>query len=133
MKWEDERESENVEDSAGVSDRRPGGALSVAGPHPSHRVLAHGSQPPRSSWTSQSTGSDTPSASTAPGPQGRRTPGLRPADKLGKFAAVVLAFNRRRLEGRLRPERQAYQEPKLVLFRSRAFRVRMASLATGPF
>jgi hypothetical protein len=137
MKWEDGRASENVEDRRGFPIGGRGASLGCGG-----LILLllvswlTGVSPSKLLDLVQSTGSDTPSASTAPGPAGPANTGApaAPADKLGKFAAVVLASTEDVWKDVFARSGKPYQEPKLVLFSGAAHSAcGMASMATGPF
>ena len=137
MKWEDGRESENVEDRRGSRIGGRGVSLGCGG-----LVLLllvswlTGVSPLKLLDLVQGSASDTPSASTAPGPAAPANPGApaAPADKLGKFASVVLASTEDVWKDVFAGMGKPYQEPKLVLFSGAARSAcGMASTATGPF
>jgi predicted metalloprotease len=137
MKWEEGQESENVEDRRGFPIGGRGASIGCGG-----LVLLllvswlTGVSPSKLLDIIQSSSSDTPSASSTVPPAAPSHPGASaaPADKLGKFAAVVLASTERAWKEVFAGMGKPYQEPKLVLF-SGATRSAcgMASLATGPF
>lgn len=117
MKWDDYRQSENLEDrrSGGGRGGMPGGRAGVGfgtmlvlgilgyalGIDP--RILIGGAE--------MLQGARTPSQQTS-------TPTSRPSDDMGKFISVVLAQNEDVWEKVLpRDANKAYEAPKLVLFR----------------
>ncbi|MEK7300454.1 MAG: neutral zinc metallopeptidase, partial [Nitrospirota bacterium] len=129
MRWEGQRESENVEDRRGMGPARVGsvGGLGIGG---IVLVLAvsyfTGTNPltliNMLSGVQSMTESSAPSEPAATG---------APRDQLGKFASVVLADTETTWKQLLGPE---YEEPRLVLFSGG---VRSAcgttSSAVGPF
>jgi uncharacterized protein len=129
MRWEDERESENVEDRRGQTPRRGislgiGGLLAVlvisyvtgADPRRLLLLLSSGSSP----------GAQSPAGAPAPtGP---------PSDKLGRFASVVLASTEDVWKDVFAQSGRSYRNPRLVLF-SEAVESAcgFTSSAVGPF
>lgn len=129
MRWEGQRESENIEDRRGMSPARLSGAggLGLGG---IVLVLAvsyfTGTNP--LTLINMLNGVQSMTESPAPTESGPTAP---PSDQLGKFAAVVLADTETTWKQLLGPD---YEEPRLVLFSDG---VRSAcgttSSAVGPF
>ncbi len=129
MRWEGQRESENVEDRRGMSPARVGsvGGLGIGG---IVLVLAvsyfTGTNP--LTLINMLSGVRSMTESSAPS---EPAPTGAPSDQLGKFASVVLADTETTWKQLLGPE---YEEPRLVLFSGG---VRSAcgttSSAVGPF
>jgi uncharacterized protein len=130
MRWEDGRESDNVEDQRGFPISGRGASLGCGG------ILVlllvswvTGINPVRLLNMVQ----DTPSVAPAP-PSGQAAPAPGPADKLGKFASVVLASTEDVWKDIFANGRRSYQPPKLVLFTGEARSgCGLASAAVGPF
>jgi predicted metalloprotease len=142
MKWEDERESSNVEDARGgfsIGGRGAGigcGGLVIillvswlTGINPLQLLNMVQSSSPSAPSTSQA-----PSAPSQGSPAGPGRPGQPPADRLGKFASVVLASTEDVWKDIFSKMGRTYHEPRLVLF-SQAINSScgFASAATGPF
>jgi predicted metalloprotease len=132
MRWEEGRESENVEDRRGFPISGRGASLGCGG----LLVLLlvswlTGISPARLLNLIQGSSSDTPAApSTAPAPGGPAAP----ADKLGKFASVVLASTEDVWKDIFARSGRTYEKPKLVLFSGAARSAcGLASAAVGPF
>lgn len=141
MKWEDERESDNVEDRRGFPIGGRGASLGcgglvllllvswLTGISPMKLLDAIQGQ---ASGPSASASSSAPAP--APGTSGGPAASAAPSDKLGKFAAVVLASTEDVWKGVFAESGKPYQEPRLVLFSGAARSAcGMASMATGPF
>lgn len=137
MKWEEGRESENVEDRRGFPIGGRGASIGCGG-----LVLLllvswlTGVSPMKLLDLIQGPASDTPAASSTAPPAAPANPGApaAPADKLGKFASVVLASTEDVWKDVFARIGKPYQEPKLVLFSGAARSTcGMASMATGPF
>ena len=136
MKWEDERESDNVEDRRGSPISGRGASLGCGG-----LVLLllvswlTGVSPAKLLDLIQGQASE-PSASH--GTPACRAGYPRGVGRAGRQARQVRRrrsrFDRRRLEGVFAENGKPYQEPKLVLFSGAARSAcGMASMATGPF
>jgi predicted metalloprotease len=141
MKWEDGRESENVEDRRGFPIGGRGASLGCGGLL-LLLVIAWltGVSPMRLLEMVQGSSSDAPaapSARSAPAaPGGRAAPGgpAAPGDKLGKFASVVLASTEDVWKDIFARSGRTYEQPKLVLFSGAARSAcGLASAAVGPF
>lgn len=130
MRWEDERESENVEDRRAQGPFRPGIAIGGGG---ILLVLLIGFLTGTNPLTLLNF-IETVEENTSPPAAHAPAPTARPTDKLGKFAAVVLADTEETWKRVLPKYGRAYQEPVLVLFTGA---VRSAcgfsSSAVGPF
>jgi predicted metalloprotease len=147
MRWEDERESSNVEDARGGFGGFPiggrgagigcGGLIIVlliswiTGINPLQLLnivqqSPSTSQAPSAPSQSQSDSQRNPSEPGRPGPQ--------PSDRLGKFASVVLASTEDVWKDIFAKSGRTYHEPRLVLF-SRAINSAcgFTSSAVGPF
>jgi uncharacterized protein len=139
MKWEDERESSNVEDARGFSIGGRGAGIGcgglviillvswLTGINPL-QLLNMVQQSPSTS-TSQA-----PSAPSQGNPAGPARPGQPPSDRLGKFASVVLASTEDVWKDIFSKMGRTYHEPRLVLF-SQAINSAcgFTSAAVGPF
>jgi len=130
MKWEDGRESDNIEDRRGMPIGGRGASLGCGG-----LVLLllvsyfTGISPTRLLNMVQ----DTPQAAAPAPPSGPPASGA-PSDRLGKFASVVLASTEDVWKGIFEKNGRPYQEPKLVLFTGAARSgCGLASMQTGPF
>lgn len=130
MRWEGQRESQNIEDRRGMGAARSGAGLGLGG---LVLVLAvsflTGTNP--LTLLNLLTGVQeitAPSEPDRPGPTGA------PSDSLGKFAAVVLADTEDTWRALLPRMGGAYEDPQLVLFTG-AVRSACghASSAVGPF
>jgi predicted metalloprotease len=141
MRWEDERESSNVEDD------RAGGGFSIggrgAGIGCGGLVIIllvswlTGINPLQLLNIVQSSSPSTSQAPSAPSqgsPAGPSRPGQPPSDRLGQFASVVLAATEDVWKDVFSQMGRTYHEPRLVLF-SGAINSScgFASAATGPF
>jgi predicted metalloprotease len=133
MRWEDERESENVEDQRGFPIGGRGAGLGCGGlllllviswitgvnPLQLLNMVQNSPQAPAS------------------GPAQARRPdtgGRAPADTLGKFASVVLASTEDVWTDIFSRSGRTYEKPKLVLFTGAARSAcGLASAAVGPF
>jgi predicted metalloprotease len=111
MRWEDERESDNVEDRRGQTARRGvplgiGGLLAVL-------LISYftGADPRR--LLQLLSGGD---ATTSQVPDGGRAPAGPPADQLGRFSSVVLASTEDVWKDVFTQSSRTYRPPKLVLF-----------------
>ena len=130
MRWEDERESDNVEDARGFSIGGRGAGIGCGG----LIVLLliswlTGINPARLLNMVQQAPSSAPAA-----PSSQTVPQRAPQDQLGKFASVVLASTEDVWTGIFSKSGKTYHRPKLVLF-SGAIRSAcgLASTAVGPF
>jgi predicted metalloprotease len=138
MRWEDERESSNVEDVRGFPIGGRGASIGCGGLIVVLLISwLTGVSPVRILNLIQGTDSGTPSSQTsarpAPGsPPGEAAPA--PADTLGKFSSVVLASTEDVWSGIFAKNGRTYEPPRLVLF-SGAVRSAcgMTSAAVGPF
>ena len=129
MRWEDERESSNVEDVRGFSIGGRGAGIGCGGLIVLLLVSwITGINPARLLNLVQ----QSPSGSAAPPAQ--TGPAQAPSDRLGKFASVVLASTEDVWKNIFAQSRRTYEEPKLVLF-SNATRsgCGFASAVSGPF
>jgi predicted metalloprotease len=138
MRWEDERESSNVEDARGFSIGGRGAGIGcgglviillvswLTGINPLQLLNIVQSSSP--------TTSQAPAAPSQGNPAGPARPGQPPADRLGKFASVVLASTEDVWKDVFSKMGRTYHEPRLVLF-SQAINSScgFASAATGPF
>ncbi len=144
MRWEDGRESSNVEDARGSSIGGRGASIGCGGLIVVLLISwLTGVSPLRILSMIQGTDS-APSAQTqmqgrpgqAPGRGGpdATAPGPAPADKLGKFASVVLASTEDVWTKIFTASGRTYQDPTLVLF-SGGIRSAcgLTSAAVGPF
>ncbi len=141
VRWEDERESDNVEDARGFSIGGRGTGIGCGGLVVLLLVAwATGINPLRLLNLVQqapSAAPAAPSSQTAPqrGSQDPRAPQERaPQDQLGKFASVVLASTEDVWTDVFSKMGRTYHRPHLVLF-SNAIRSAcgLASTAVGPF
>lgn len=130
MRWEDERESDNVEDARGFSIGGRGAGIGCGG----LIVLLliswlTGINPARLLNMVQ----QAPSSAPAP-PSSQTVPQGAPQDQLGKFASVVLASTEDVWTDIFTRSGKTYHRPKLVLFNG-AIRSAcgLASTAVGPF
>ncbi|MDQ6893185.1 MAG: zinc metallopeptidase [Acidobacteriota bacterium] len=141
MRWEDERESSNVEDARGGGGFSIGGRGAGIGCGGLIVILLvswlTGINPLQLLNTVQQTQPSTSQAPAAPsrgnpGEPGR--PGQPPADRLGKFASAVLGSTEDVWKDLFSKMGRTYHEPRLVLF-SQAINSScgFASAATGPF
>jgi predicted metalloprotease len=130
MKWEDGRESDNVEDRRGMPIGGRGASLGCGG---LILLLAvsyfTGISPTRLLNMVQGT-----SSSAAPPPASGPASTGAPRDQLGKFASVVLASTEDVWKGIFEKNGRPYQEPRLVLFTGATRSgCGLASMQTGPF
>jgi len=131
MRWGDQRESDNVEDVRGQGPMRPGLAIGggglllvlvvsfITGTNPLTllNIIESGQE-----MTSPSPAVQAPQSSAPP------------ADKLGKFAAVVLADTEDTWKAVLPKMGRTYEEPRLVLFTGAVKSgCGFSSSAVGPF
>jgi len=130
MKWEDGRESDNIEDRRGFAVGGRGASLGCGG-----LILVlvvsyfTGINPARLLNMVQDS-----SPAAAPPPSSRPASTGAPSDRLGKFASVVLASTEDVWKGIFEKNGRPYQEPKLVLFNGAARSgCGLASMQTGPF
>lgn len=126
MRWQDYRQSDNVEDRRGMRAGRPvaigGGGLLVL------LLVAWltGTDPVALLDLAQST-----QVSTEPGPSGQMG---APGDTLGRFSSTVLASTEDVWTGIFRQRGAAYEAPRLVLFSDAVQSAcGTASAAVGPF
>ena len=132
MRWEDGRESDNVEDRRGFPISGRGASLGCGGIIVLLLVSwLTGINPMRLLDMVQGSSSQAPAApSAAPAPSGPAPAG----DKLGKFASVVLASTEDVWKDIFAKTGRSYQQPKLVLFTGAARSgCGLASAAVGPF
>ena len=130
MRWEDQRESENVEDERGSGGGGPGGRIAVGGGLVGVVVvviyLLLGGDP-RALLDTQPSASLSQQA--APESQG-----AAPSDQLGRFVSVVLADTEDAWHAIFQQMGREYEEPKLVLFTNHTRTgCGFASTASGPF
>jgi predicted metalloprotease len=130
MKWEDGRESDNVEDRRGMPIGGRGASLGCGGLIILLAVSYFtGISPTRLLNMVQDT-----SSSAAPPPASEPAATGAPSDQLGKFAAVVLASTEDVWKGIFERNGKPYQEPRLVLFTGATRSgCGVASMQTGPF
>jgi uncharacterized protein len=132
MRWEGERESENVEDRRG---RRPSGPVMIGGGLGTIVILLIymflGGDPQK---LADQLGQNGPPGQQAPGDDGA-PPELTPEQqKLTRFVKVVLGSTEDVWRQQFRAMGNQYREPKLVLFSDRVNSAcGMASAAVGPF
>jgi uncharacterized protein len=132
MKWEDGRESEEIEDRRGMSLGRGGVAIGGGGLLLLLLFSAlTGTDPRQVIELVQGVSNVASGPSDSPGEQGRMG---TPSDPQGRFAAVVLASTED-VWGEIFSERgQSYQRPKLVLFSDAVQSAcGTAESAVGPF
>lgn len=132
MRWEDGRESDNVEDRRGFPIGGRGASLGCGG---LLLILViswlTGLNPLRLLEMVQGSSSEAPPASSAAPAQGAPA---APADKLGKFASVVLASTEDVWKDIFSRNGKPYEPPKLVLFSGAARSgCGLASAQVGPF
>ena len=139
MRWEDERESDNVEDARGGGGFSIGGRGAGIGCGGLIVLLIvswlTGVSPMRLLNMVQGTQSASPQApSGQAGPPAGGETGRAPQDQLGKFASVVLASTEDVWTDIFAKSGRTYHRPHLVLF-SNAIRSAcgLASTAVGPF
>lgn len=127
MRWQNRRESGNVEDRRGFTPRR-GGALGLGGIIIVGAIaLLMGADPSQILTLLSGIETSAPSAE-APVPEGP------PTDEQGRFASVVLADTEQTWHGIFQGMGASYEEPKLVLFTSAVESAcGFASAAVGPF
>jgi len=128
MRWEDGRESGNVEDRRGQRPGR-GAPIGIAGLLAVLAISYLSGADPRQILSLlsglQSNVSEAPSGGGASGP---------PGDQMGRFASVVLASTEDVWRGVFDRSGRRYGEPKLVLFSERVESAcGFASSAVGPF
>ena len=130
MRWEDGRESENVEDRRGFSVGGRGVGIGCGGLIVLLLVSwLTGINPIKLLNLVQQT---SPSASTAP--SGQAPPEGAPKDQLGKFASVVLGSTEDVWTDVFARSGKTYEKPRLVLFSGAARSAcGLASEAVGPF
>jgi uncharacterized protein len=131
MRWGGQRESENVEDRRGMGPAKGGLAIGGGGLLLVLVVSLITGTNPLTLLNMIETGQEmtsSPPAVQAPAPS------APPSDKLGKFAAVVLADTEDTWKALLPRLGRAYEEPRLVLFTG-AVRSAcgLSSSAVGPF
>ena len=129
MRWEDERESGNVEDDRGFSIGGRGAGIGCGGLIVLLLVSwITGINPARLLNLVQQ------SPAAAPAPQTQTGPAPPPSDRLGKFASVVLASTEDVWKDVFSRSGRTYEEPRLVLFSGAARSAcGFARAATGPF
>jgi predicted metalloprotease len=139
VRWEDERESDNVEDARGGGGFSVGGRGAGIGCGGLIVLLIvswlTGVSPMRLLNMVQGTQSASPQAQSGQaGQPAQGEPGRPPQDQLGKFASVVLASTEDVWTDIFSKSGRTYHRPHLVLF-SNAIRSAcgMASTAVGPF
>lgn len=138
MRWEDGRESSNVEDARGFSMGGRGAGIGCGGLIVVLLISwLTGVSPMRILNMIQGTDSAPSAQTSSPQAGGGSAPGSSapaPPDKLGKFASVVLASTEDVWTDIFNKSGRTYQDPKLVLF-SGGIRSAcgMTSAAVGPF
>lgn len=138
MRWEDGRESSNVEDARGFSMGGRGAGIGCGGLIVVLLISwLTGVSPMRILNMIQGTDSAPSAQTSSPQAGGGSAPGSAvpaPADKLGKFASVVLASTEDVWTDIFNKSGRTYQAPKLVLF-SGGIRSAcgITSAAVGPF
>jgi len=131
MRWEDQRESANVEDErAGGGGGRPGGRIAIGGGIGGIIIvvvyLLLGGDP-RALLDSQQSASVSQETTS-------QNQGAAPTDQLGRFVSVVLADTEDAWHSIFRQMGREYEEPKLVLFTHQTRTgCGFASTASGPF
>jgi uncharacterized protein len=135
MRWEEGRESENVEDRRGFPISGRGASLGCGG-----LILLlviswlTGVSPMRLLEMVQGPSSEAPAAPSARPAPAAPAGAAAPADKLGKFASVVLASTEDVWKDVFAKSGRTYEQPKLVLFTGAArSECGLASAAVGPF
>jgi uncharacterized protein len=131
MRWEDGRESENVEDQRGFPIGGRGASLGCGGVIILLLVSwLTGINPLRLLNLVQQTAPSSSAAAPAPA----QAPGAPPKDELGKFASVVLASTEDVWTDIFAKNGRTYEKPRLVLFSGGARSAcGLASTAVGPF
>lgn len=130
MRWEGQRQSDNIEDRRGMGPVRPGIGIGLGG---IVLVLAvsflTGTNPLQIlNMIGGMQDGDVPSAVEAPGPA------QPPQDQLGQFASVVLADTEDTWRTLFSQTGRSYEEPRLVLFTGAVHSsCGTASSAVGPF
>ncbi len=136
MRWEDERESNNVEDARGFSIGKRGAGLGCGGLVVLLLVAwITGINPMRLlDMVEQTPSSPSAAPPGRPAPSGETGSARAPQDQLGKFASVVLASTEDVWTDVFSKSGRTYHRPHLVLF-SNAIRSAcgLASTAVGPF
>jgi predicted metalloprotease len=131
MRWGGQRESDNVEDRRGMGPAKGGLAIGAGGILLVLVVSFLTGTNPLVLLNMIETGQEmtsSPPAVQAPAPSGP------PADKLGKFAAVVLADTEDTWKAVLPRLGRNYEEPRLVLFTGTVHSTcGLSSAAVGPF
>lgn len=134
MKWEGNRESDNVEDRRGGGGGGGGGGFGIGGKSIGiggvivALIVSYvfGINP--STVLSLMSGGGVPMQQQADGPTSK------PEDRMGKFVSVVLADTEDTWGALFRQEGQAYQPPRLVLFENAVGTAcGTGQSATGPF
>ena len=135
MQWEEERESENVEDRRGFPIGARGASLGCGGLLLLLVVSWLTGINPLRLLDMVQTGSPSSTTSSPPAPPGRSgQPGRAPSDTLGRFASVVLASTEDVWTDIFARSRRTYEKPKLVLFTGAARSAcGLAAAAVGPF
>lgn len=130
MRWEGQRESDNIEDRRGMAVARPGVGIGLGG---LVFVLAVSFLTGTNPLTILNLLNGVPEI-TAPSPSEQSGRIGAPGDSLGKFASVVLADTEDTWRALLPKLGRTYEEPRLILF-SGAVRSACgtASSAVGPF
>jgi predicted metalloprotease len=131
MRWEDGRESDNVEDRRGQRPRR-GAGVGIGGLLAVLAISYLTGADPRQLLSLlsgvQSNVGDAPAGGDVPARSGP------PGDQLGRFASVVLASTEDVWKGVFQRAGQRYEEPRLVLFSEGVDSAcGFASSAVGPF
>jgi hypothetical protein len=140
MLWQDQRESDNVEDergSGGGGGGFGGGRIAIGGGLGGVIVvvlyLVLGGDP-RALLQNQQHDQPSSAAAAASDTYPQQPQSGAPTDQLGKFVSVVLADTEDAWHEIFRQMGREYQEPKLVLFTSRTqSSCGLASSASGPF
>jgi predicted metalloprotease len=130
MRWEGQRQSDNIEDRRGMGPVRPGVGIGLGGIVIVLAVsLLTGTNPLQIlNMIGGIQDGAVPSAVEAPGP----TQPLQ--DQLGKFASVVLADTEDTWRSLFSQKSRSYEEPRLVLFTGAVHSAcGAASSAVGPF
>ena len=134
MRWEEGRESENVEDRRGFPIGLRGGSLGCGGLIVLLIISWITGINPLKLLDKVNQGSPSATTSAPAAPQGEGRERGAPSDQLGRFASVVLASTEDVWTQIFSSNGRTYEKPKLVLFTQAAQSAcGFASAAVGPF
>jgi hypothetical protein len=134
MQWEDERESENVEDQRGFPITGRGAGLGCGGLLLILLISWITGVNPLQLLNSVQQSSPQAPAGAPAAPRGEGSAGKAPGDTLGRFASVVLASTEDVWTDIFARSGRTYEKPKLVLFSGETRSTcGLASAAVGPF